>query len=48
MGRCGRAGNRNGRGVIFYGGVESALVHVVRDAEHQQETMVLKGNDIKE
>ena len=48
MGRCGRAGNRNGRGVIFYGGVESALVHVVRDAEQQQETMVLKGNDIEE
>jgi superfamily II DNA/RNA helicase len=48
MGRCGRAGNRNGRGVIFYGGVESELVHVVRDAEQQQETMVLKGSDIEE
>jgi superfamily II DNA/RNA helicase len=48
MGRCGRAGNRDGRGVIFYGGVESALVEVVREAEEQQETMVLKGSDIEE
>lgn len=46
MGRCGRAGNQDGRGVIFYGGVESELVEVVRDAEQQQETMVLKGSDI--
>ncbi len=48
MGRCGRAGNKNGRGVIFYGGIESELVHVVRDAEQQQETMVLKGNDVED
>jgi len=48
MGRCGRAGNRNGRGVIFYGGVESDLVKVVREAELQQDTMVLKGNDLED
>ncbi len=48
MGRCGRAGNRNGRGVIFYGDVESELVEVVRQAEEEQETMILKGNDIEE
>ncbi len=48
MGRCGRAGNRNGRGVIFYGGIESELVNVIRNAEHQQEAMILKGNDIEE
>ncbi len=48
MGRCGRAGNRDGRGVVFYGGVESELVEVVIDAEQQQETMVLKGNDIED
>jgi len=48
MGRCGRAGNRNGRGVIFYGGFESELVQVVKEAEQQQEAMVLKGNDIEE
>ena len=48
MGRCGRAGKRDGRGVIFYGGVESELVGVVREAEQQQETMILKGNEIEE
>ena len=47
MGRCGRAGNRDGRGVIFYGGVESELVEVVRAAEQQQETMILTGNEIE-
>ena len=41
MGRCGRAGQRNGRGVVFYGEVEKTLVEVVREAEHQQETMAL-------
>lgn len=46
MGRCGRAGNRDGRGVIFYGGAESELVEVVRKAEGDQETMVLQGNEI--
>jgi Superfamily II DNA and RNA helicases len=48
MGRCGRAGKRDGRGVIFYGEVESELVDVVKQAEMEQETMVLKGNDIIE
>ena len=48
MGRCGRAGNRDGKGIIFYGGVESELVEVVRKAEEDQETMVLKGNDIED
>lgn len=46
MGRCGRAGNRDGRGVIFYGGKEKALVEVVKACESQQDRMVLKGNDI--
>eukprot|EP00563_Minutocellus_polymorphus_P010387 CAMPEP_0181073130 /NCGR_PEP_ID=MMETSP1070-20121207/28922_1 /TAXON_ID=265543 /ORGANISM="Minutocellus polymorphus, Strain NH13" /LENGTH=623 /DNA_ID=CAMNT_0023154195 /DNA_START=32 /DNA_END=1903 /DNA_ORIENTATION=+ len=41
MGRCGRAGLRNGRGVVFYGEMEKELVEVVREAEHQQETMAL-------
>lgn len=48
MGRCGRAGKRDGRGVIFYGEVESELVEVVKQAELEQEKMVLKGNDIEE
>lgn len=48
MGRCGRAGKRDGRGVIFYGGVESELIGVVRQAESDQETMVMKGNDIED
>ena len=42
MGRCGRAGNRDGRGIIFYGTKERELVDVVRDAEDQQSRMVLK------
>lgn len=46
MGRCGRAGNRDGKGVVFYGGVESELVDVVRQAEDEQQTMVLEGNEI--
>jgi len=48
MGRCGRAGKRDGRGVIFYGGVESELIEVVRKAEGDQETMVLQGNEIED
>jgi len=48
MGRCGRAGKRDGKGVIFYGEVESELVEVVKQAEMEQEKMVLKGNDIEE
>ena len=43
-GRCGRAGNRNGRGIEFYGEEErEELVEVVRDAEFQQERMLLEG-----
>lgn len=44
MGRCGRAGNRNGRGIVFYGAKERELVEVVRDAECQQERMILEGD----
>jgi superfamily II DNA/RNA helicase len=47
MGRCGRAGKRDGRGIIFYGGTESELVNVVRQAEKEQITMVLKSNEIE-
>ena len=42
MGRCGRAGNRDGRGIIFYGSNERELVEVVRQAEDQQTRMTLK------
>jgi len=48
MGRCGRAGNKDGRGIVFYGGAETELVEVVRAAEMQQERMVLEGNDVVE
>jgi len=44
MGRCGRAGNRNGRGIVFYGAKERELVEAVRDAESQQERMMLEGD----
>lgn len=44
MGRCGRAGNCNGRGIVFYGQNERELVEVVRDAEMQQERMMLEGD----
>jgi superfamily II DNA/RNA helicase len=44
MGRCGRAGNRNGRGIVFYGPKERELVEVVQAAESQQERMVLQGD----
>eukprot|EP00538_Stauroneis_constricta_P013247 CAMPEP_0119561566 /NCGR_PEP_ID=MMETSP1352-20130426/17985_1 /TAXON_ID=265584 /ORGANISM="Stauroneis constricta, Strain CCMP1120" /LENGTH=610 /DNA_ID=CAMNT_0007609793 /DNA_START=138 /DNA_END=1970 /DNA_ORIENTATION=- len=44
MGRCGRAGKRTGRGIVFYNEQESELVDVVREAEKQQEQMVLKGD----
>ena len=47
MGRCGRAGQRTGRGIVFYDEQESALVQVVREAEEQQEQMVLQG-DVEE
>lgn len=44
MGRCGRAGKQTGRGIVFYDEKERALVEVVREAEEQQERMVLKGD----
>jgi superfamily II DNA/RNA helicase len=46
MGRCGRAGERNGRGIIFYSPREKTLVDVVREAEKQQQEqqMVLHGD----
>lgn len=47
MGRCGRAGNRNGRGIVFYSRKERELVEVVREAELQQERMILEG-DVEE
>eukprot|EP00562_Extubocellulus_spinifer_P009974 CAMPEP_0178497002 /NCGR_PEP_ID=MMETSP0696-20121128/14434_1 /TAXON_ID=265572 /ORGANISM="Extubocellulus spinifer, Strain CCMP396" /LENGTH=644 /DNA_ID=CAMNT_0020125355 /DNA_START=132 /DNA_END=2066 /DNA_ORIENTATION=- len=48
MGRCGRAGKKNGRGVVFYGEMEHELVEVVRKAEHQQETMTLEQDVLDE
>jgi superfamily II DNA/RNA helicase len=47
MGRCGRAGKQTGRGIVFYGEKERELVEVVREAEEQQESMVLEGNVIE-
>mmetsp|Transcript_23457 Transcript_23457/g.36061 ORF Transcript_23457/g.36061 Transcript_23457/m.36061 type:complete len:300 (+) Transcript_23457:248-1147(+) len=47
MGRCGRAGKQNGRGIIFYGEQEEALVELVKQAEKQQDRMVLK-QDVEE
>ena len=44
MGRCGRAGEKNGRGIIFYSPAEKKLVDVVREAEMQQERMMLEGD----
>jgi superfamily II DNA/RNA helicase len=44
MGRCGRAGQRTGRGIVFYNEQESNLVDVVREAETQQERMELQGD----
>jgi hypothetical protein len=44
MGHCGRAGNRNGHGIVFFGPKERELVEVVRDAKMQQERMVLEGH----
>jgi len=41
MGRCGRAGNRDGRGIVFYGPKERELVEVVREAEEHQSRMTL-------
>jgi superfamily II DNA/RNA helicase len=42
MGRCGRAGKRNGRGIIFYGAKQRELIEIVQEAERQQERMVLE------
>ncbi|KAL3904101.1 MAG: hypothetical protein SGILL_010196, partial [Bacillariaceae sp.] len=42
MGRCGRAGQRTGRGIVFYSEEEAELVEVVKEAEEQQERMDLK------
>ena len=42
MGRCGRAGQRTGRGIVFYNSQERDLVEVVQEAEAQQERMVLQ------
>mmetsp|Transcript_80870 Transcript_80870/g.121552 ORF Transcript_80870/g.121552 Transcript_80870/m.121552 type:complete len:608 (-) Transcript_80870:73-1896(-) len=44
MGRCGRAGQRTGRGIVFHSDYEAELVKVVREAETQQERMVLEGD----
>ena len=46
MGRCGRAGQRTGRGIVFYDEQEAELVSVVRDAEAQQERMQLEGHEV--
>ena len=48
MGRCGRAGQRTGRGIVFFTGAEEELVNVVRDAEDQQERMVLEGDVLED
>ena len=42
MGRCGRAGRKTGRGIVFYGQQERELVEAVRAAEDQQNKMVLE------
>jgi superfamily II DNA/RNA helicase len=47
MGRCGRAGKQTGRGIVFYGDKERELVEVVREAEEQQESMVLEGEVVE-
>ena len=44
MGRCGRAGQRNGRSIVFYLRNQEELVAVVREAEDQQDKMVLVGD----
>lgn len=49
MGRCGRAGQKTGRGIVFYEEEkEGPLVQVVQEAENQQERMVLEGAEIME
>eukprot|EP00980_Cylindrotheca_fusiformis_P027807 scaffold22560_cov135-Cylindrotheca_fusiformis.AAC.18 len=44
MGRCGRAGQRTGRGIVFFTSVDALLVATVREAEEQQEKMMLEGD----
>ena len=46
MGRCGRAGRKTGRGIVFYDAQEAELVSVVRDAEEQQEKMQIEGHEV--
>jgi superfamily II DNA/RNA helicase len=47
MGRCGRAGQRTGRGIVFFDEVvEGALAKVVQEAEAQQDRMVLEGSEV--
>eukprot|EP00532_Pseudo-nitzschia_australis_P005222 CAMPEP_0168193024 /NCGR_PEP_ID=MMETSP0139_2-20121125/18369_1 /TAXON_ID=44445 /ORGANISM="Pseudo-nitzschia australis, Strain 10249 10 AB" /LENGTH=641 /DNA_ID=CAMNT_0008116319 /DNA_START=347 /DNA_END=2272 /DNA_ORIENTATION=- len=46
MGRCGRAGQRTGRGIIFYDEKEAELIEVVQEAETQQEKMQLEGQEV--
>jgi len=46
MGRCGRAGQRTGRGIVYYSEQETELVKVIQEAESQQERMVLEGADV--
>ena len=46
MGRCGRAGQRTGRGIVFYGGTERDLVEAIRLAETRQERMTIEGDVI--
>ena len=41
MGRSGRAGNRNGRGIVFYGPKERELAEVVMEAEEKQLRLTL-------
>ena len=49
MGRCGRAGQKTGRGIVFYDEeTEGALAKVVQEAEAQQERMILEGSEVLE
>lgn len=49
MGRCGRAGQKTGRGIVFYDEqTEGPLVEVVQEAEAQQERMILEGSEVLE
>ena len=49
MGRCGRAGQKTGRGIVFYDKqTEGPLVEVVQEAEAQQERMILEGYEVLE